>query len=134
VIDDVVRFVDVMQGAIAQSSHRRIIFFARDVIVGPIQQFLRAVKATGAIHSCIDRRMIVQILSVIDRSSLDFVDGFVDLFNGVLLFLVHVMGGSQVFQVSAGMPQIGERVQICRMPPWLVGKAHGSADRNKKHE
>ena len=37
VIDDVMGFVDVMNGAIPQASHRGIVFFARNVVVGFIQ-------------------------------------------------------------------------------------------------
>jgi hypothetical protein len=36
--------------------------------------------------------------------------------------------------MGARVPQVGERVQVCGMPSWFVGKAHGSADSNKKHE
>jgi hypothetical protein len=61
VIDDAVRFVDVLQSAIPQTAHGRIVFLACDVIVSFIQQFQRAVVAAGAVHSGIDRRMIVQI-------------------------------------------------------------------------
>jgi hypothetical protein len=134
VIDDAMRFVDVMKGAIPKTPHGRVIFFPGDVIVSFIQQLLRAVKAAGAPHLCVDRRMIVQILAVVNRSPLNFVDGFVDLVNGVLFFFVHVMGGSQVLQMSAGVPQIGKRVQVRRMPSRFVGKAQSSADSNKKHE
>jgi hypothetical protein len=78
--------------------------------------------------------MIVQILAVVDRSSLNFVDSFVDLVNGVLFFFVHVMGGSEVLEMGAGVPQIGKCVQVCRMPSRFVAKAEGSADSYKKHE
>jgi hypothetical protein len=47
--------------------------------------------------------MIVQILAVVDRGQLDFCDGLVDLVDRMLFFLVHVMSGSQVLQMSAGV-------------------------------
>jgi hypothetical protein len=122
VIDDAVRFVDVPDGAIAQTTHRRVIFFTGDIVVRFVQQFQRAMIAAGAFHVRIDRRVIVQILAVINGSPLDFVDGFVNLFDGVLFFFVHVMGGSQVLQVSARVPQVGKRMQVCRMPSRFVGK------------
>jgi hypothetical protein len=134
VIDDAMRFVDVMKGTIPKPPHGRVIFFPGDVIVSFIEQFHRAVKAAGAVHPYVDWRMIVQILAVVDRSPLNFVDGFIDLVNGVLFFFVHVMGGSQILQMSAGMPQISKRVQICRMASRFVGKANSSAQSNKKHE
>jgi hypothetical protein len=128
------RFVDVMKGAVPKPTHGWIIFFAGDVIVSFIQQFHRAVKAAGAIHACIDRRMIVQVLAVVNRSPLNFVDGFINLVDGVFFFFVHVMGGSQVFQMSARVPQVSERVQISRMPSRFVGESQGGADSNKKHD
>jgi hypothetical protein len=133
-IDDAVRFVDVLQSAIAQTAHGRVIFFPCDVIVSFIQQFQRAVVAAGAVHSGIDWRMIVQTLAVVDGSALDFVNGSVNLRNGVLFFPVHVMSGSQVLQVSARVPQVGKRVQISRMPSRFVGKAQSGAESNKKHK
>jgi hypothetical protein len=133
-IDYVVRFVDVMDGAIPQAAHGWIVFLACDVIVRSIQQFQRAVVAAGAVHSGIDRRMVVQILSIPNGSLLDFVDGFVDLLNGVFFFLVHVMRGRQVLQMGAGMAQVGEGMQVRRMPSWFVGESEGSADSDKKHD
>jgi hypothetical protein len=134
VIDDAVSFIDVMNGAITQAAHRGIVFFPGDVVVSFIQQFLGAVEAAGAVHAGIDRRMIVQILAVINRSALDFFDGFIDFVDGVLFFFIHVMGGGKVCQVSAGMAQIGERVQICRMPSWFIGKTYSCAKGNNNRK
>jgi hypothetical protein len=78
--------------------------------------------------------MIVQILAVIDRSSLNFIDGFVDLVNCVLFFFVHVISGRWVLQVSAGVPKIGKGVQVCRMSSRLVSKTHSGAKSNEKRE
>jgi hypothetical protein len=133
-IDDAMRFVDVLQSAIPQTAHGRVIFFPCDVIVSFIQQLQRAVVAAGAVHSGIDRRMIAQVFAVVDGSALDFVDGSVNFCNGVLFFFVHVMSGSQVLQVSARVAQIRERVQVCRMPSRFVGKAQGGADSDNKHK
>ena len=133
-IDHAVRFIDVVEGAIAQSTHCRIIFFAGDIVVRFIQQFHRAVVSAGPVHMRIDRRMIVQILAVVDRGALDLSNGFVDFFNGVLFLFVHVMRWRQVLQVSARVPQIAQRVQISRMPSWFVSEAYRRADGNKKRE
>jgi hypothetical protein len=131
VIDDAVRFVDVMDGAIPQTPYRGIILFAGDVVVGSIQQFHCAMEAAGAIHSGIDRRMIAQVLAIPNRSSLDFIDSFVDLFNGMAFFFVHVISRSHVFQVGAGVPQVGEGVQVSRMPSRFVGKGQSGAGGDK---
>jgi hypothetical protein len=133
-IDDAVGFVDVVQGAIAKTAHRRVIFFPGNVIVSFVQEFHRAVKAAGPVHAGIDRRMIVQILAVVNRGPLDFVDGFVDLVNGVLFFLVHVIGGRQVFEMSAGVAQVRERVQVSRMPSGFVGESECGTESDQKHD
>jgi hypothetical protein len=122
VIDDAMGFVDVVNSAIAQTPHCRIIFLARDIVVRFVEQLRRAVVAAGAVHSSIDWRMIVYILAIVNRSVLNLPDGFVDLVNGMLFLFVHVMSGSQVLQVSARMAQIGERVQVCGMPSRFVSE------------
>ena len=93
-IDDVVGFVDVKKSAIAKTPNGGVIFFSGDVIVSLVQKFLRTTESARAVHSRIDRRMIAQVLAVVNRGTLDFVDSFVDLVYGVLLLLVHVMRGS----------------------------------------
>jgi hypothetical protein len=134
VFDDVVGFVDVLESAVAQAAHGRIILLPGDIIVSFIQQFQRAVVAAGAIHSRIYRGMIVQVLAVVNCGALDFIDGPVNFFNGVLFLFFHVMGGRQVFQVSAGMAQVGKRMQVCRMSSRFVGKADSGAESHKKHK
>ncbi len=128
------RFINVMEGAVAETAYGWIILFACDVVVRFVQQFQSAMKAAAAFHLRIDRRMIVQILAIPNRSPLDFVDGLIDLFDGVLFFFIHVIGGGQVFQMSARMPQVGKRVQVCRMPSRLVSEGERGADSHKKRE
>jgi hypothetical protein len=134
VIDDAVGFVDVVDGAIAKAAHGRIIFFPGDVIVSFIQKFHRAVKAAGPVHMGVDRRMIVQILAVVNRGALDFVDGFVDLANGMLFFFVHVMSGRKVFEMSASVAQVRERMQVSRMPSGFVGESGCSTKSDQKRD
>ncbi len=91
-------------------------------------------KTAGAIQVRIDLRMVVQILAVIDGGVLDFADGFVDFFDGVLLFVVHVLGCGELAQMGAGMAQVSESVQIGGMPSGFVGEGQGSAKSDHKHE
>jgi hypothetical protein len=42
------------------------------------------VETAAPIEARINRRMVVQILAVIDGGFLDFVDGFIDFVNGFL--------------------------------------------------
>jgi hypothetical protein len=133
-VDDAVGFVDVVDGAIAQAPDGRIIFLAGNVVMRLVEQFEGAVKAAGAIHVRIDGRMVVQILAVVDGGALDFVDRFVDFLNGVLLFVVHMLGRRQLAEVSARVPQVSESVQVGGMPSRFVSERQGGANGNNKHE
>jgi len=134
VVDDAVGLVDVMDGAIAQTADGRVIFFAGNIVVRLVEQFQRAVKAASALHVGVDRRMVFKVLAVINRGVLDFPDGFVDLFDGVLFFAVHMLGRRQLAEVGARVPQVGERVQVSRMSSRFVGESQSGADGDKKHE
>jgi hypothetical protein len=133
-IDDAMSFIDVVQGSITKTAYGRVIFFSGNVIVSFIQKFHGAVEAAGPVHMRIDRRVIVQVLAVVNRRSFDFVDGFVDLVDGVFFFFVHVMSGCQVFQVSASVAEIGERVQVSRMSSGFVGECECGAESDHKHD
>jgi hypothetical protein len=134
VIDDAVCFIDVLERAISQPAYGWIIFFAGDIVVRLVQQLQSAMKAPSAIHVGIHGRMIAQILTIINRSPFNFVNGSVDLGDGVLFFFVHVIGGGRVLQMSARMAKVGERVQVGRMPSRFVSKGNRGANREKKHE
>jgi hypothetical protein len=133
-IDDAMGLVDVVQGSVAKTANGRVVFFPGNVIVSFVQEFHGAVIAAGAIHVRIDRRVIVQVLAVVNRRSFDFVDGFVDLVDGVFFFFVHVMSGCQVFQVSASVAEIGERVQVSRMSSGFVGECECGTESDHKHD
>jgi hypothetical protein len=110
VIDDAMRFIDVMNGAIAQTADGRIVFFAGNIVVRFVEQFQGTVKAAFAVHVGIDRRMVIQILAIIDGGVLDLTNGFVDLLNGVLFFIVDTIGRREAAQVGARVTKVGERV------------------------
>jgi hypothetical protein len=133
-IDDVVRFVDVAEGAIAQTAHRWIIFFAGDIVVRLVEQFQGAVIAASAIYVRIDRRVIIQILAIVNRSVLDLCDGFVDFFDGVIFFPIHAAGPCSTLQVSAGVAQVGEGVQVGRMPSRFIGEGQSGAGSNNEQQ
>jgi hypothetical protein len=134
VIDDAVGFVDVVDGAIAQTADGRIIFFAGNIVVRLVEQFESAVKAASAVHVGVDRRMVFQVLAVINCGMLDFADGLIDFFDGVLFFTVHVFGGGELAEVSTRVAQVGERMQVSRMTSGFVGERESGADGDKKYE
>src|ERR1700735_2787435 len=130
VIDDAMSLVDMMDRAIAQTADGRIIFFAGDVVVRLVQQFQGAVEASPAVPVGVDRRMVVQVLTVINRGVLDFADRLVDLVDGVLFFAVHMFGRRHLTQMRARMTQISESMQVGRMPSRFVGESHDGAEGN----
>jgi hypothetical protein len=134
VFDDAVRCVNVLEGAMLQSMGKLVVFFFRDVVMRTVKQFERSVIAASVSEVIIDRRMVVQILAIVNRSSLDLIDGFVDLGNGVIFFSIHPMGPCLAFQVSARVAQVGEGVQVCRMSSRFIGEAQRGADGNKKYD
>jgi hypothetical protein len=134
VIDDAMGFVDMMEGAIAQAADGRIIFFAGDIVVGLVEQFQRTVEAASAVHVGVDRRMVVQVLAVINRGMLDLPDGLIDLVDGVLFFAVHMFGVRQLTQMGARMSQIGQRMQVGRMFSRFVSETQSGADGKNKYE
>ena len=107
VFDDVVRFIDVLQGATTQPVGKTVIFLFRDVVMCPIEQFKRPMVAAPAFYVRIDRRMVIQILAIIDRSALDLVDSFVDLSDGVIFFPIHPAGPRPALQMSARVAEVG---------------------------
>jgi len=129
-IDDAMGFVDVMERTVAQTARRGIIFLAGDIVVRLVEQFQRTVIATLTAHMSIDRGMIIQVLAVINRSVFDLSDGAVNFVDGALFFVIDAVGRREPVQVSPGVTQVGQRVQVCRMPPWFVGP--GQCGRNGK--
>jgi hypothetical protein len=128
VIDDVVRFVDMLQSAVTQSVSKCVVVFFGEIAMRLVEQFERSVIAARASEVGIDWGMIIQILPVIDRGVLDFSNGLVDLGDGVLFLAIHMRGVSLVFQMRAGMAQVGQGVQVGRMSSRLVGKGQCGTD------
>jgi hypothetical protein len=131
-IDNAMSLVDVMDGAIAQTADGRIIFFAGDVVVRLVQQFQRTVEAAPAVHVGVDRRMVFEVLSVINRGMLDLADRLIDLVDGVLFFAVHMFSRSHLAQMRARMAQISESMQVSRMPSRFVSESHYGTEGNNR--
>ena len=82
-----VRLINVTQSALLQSLGGGIVFFTRYVIVSLIDEVQRLVQTPAPIQVCVHGSMVVQILAVIDRGLLDFIDRVVDFVDGVLFLL-----------------------------------------------
>lgn len=109
------RLVDVLQRSHLQPLRKAIVLFTRDIVVSLVDQFDSAMQAARPVEPGINRWVIVQMLAVVDRSPLDVADGLVD-FMDRFLFLLPQFSMSGAFQVGSCVPQIGQGVQICRMP------------------
>ena len=108
--------VDVPQRPVAQVAHFRIVFFAVDVGMRLLQCLDRPEQA-AAVLSHIDIRMVVDVLPVIDRSTLDLVNRCIDLLNGHIFTRIDPPVARLVIQKPARGAQIRQRMQIAWMPP-----------------
>jgi hypothetical protein len=90
---------------------KRIVLFVRDVLVGLLKQLFCAVQPSGMVHSGVHRRVIVQVLAIINRGPLDFINRFVNLVNGFLLLFLE-RPTVLVLQLSAGGAQVRQRMKI----------------------
>jgi hypothetical protein len=93
-----------------------------------VQQLQGAVITAFVPKVGVDRGMIIQVLPIINRSALDFADGLIDLGDGVIFFPIHAAGPCPLLQMSTGVAQVGEGVEVCRM---LIGKAQRGAGSSK---
>jgi hypothetical protein len=134
VLDNVVRLIDMSQRAAAQSMSIPVIFFFLDVAMRTVKKFERSPISACVSKMRIHRWVVVQVLPVVDRSTLDFSNGLVDLRDGMFLLPIHPLGGRHAFQVGASMAQVGERVQIGRMSSRFVCKGQRGAERNQECE
>jgi hypothetical protein len=112
--DVAVGLVDVLEGALLETLREGVVFFPRDIVVCFVEQFDCAVQTTGPVHAGIDGHVIVDVFAVIDGGFLDFGDGVVDFVDG-FLFLLAQFAVIGALQMSAGVAQIGERVEISRV-------------------
>ena len=134
VFDNAVRFVDMFQGAMPQSMGKLVTFFFRDVVMRLVKQFERPVVAASVSEMRIDRRMVIQILTIVNRRVLDLGDGFVDLGDGVIFLSIHPAGPCLALQMSPRMAQVGEGVEVCGMPSRFIGEGQCGAESKKQRD
>jgi len=82
-----VRLVNVTQRALLQALRKPVVLFLCNILMRLVQKLQRAVQPPGPIHVGINGRVIVQVLSVVDRSLLDLFDGLIDFMNGIFFFV-----------------------------------------------
>ena len=82
-----VGLVNVAHRPLLQALRKLVVLFSRYILMRLVQKLQRSVQPPGPVQVGINRRMIVQILPVIDCSLLDFPDGCVDFMDGVFFFV-----------------------------------------------
>jgi hypothetical protein len=112
--DVIMRLVDVPHRPLLQALRKAIVLFLRDIAVGFVDQFKSAMSAARRVELGVNRRVIVQILTVVNPSLLDVANGVVD-FTDRFPFLFPQGIVVRGFEVGSCEPQIGKGVQISRM-------------------
>lgn len=97
--------VNVPEGALLQALREAVVFLMRNVPVRFIEKFLSAMQTAGTVQSGVHWRVVVEVLAVVNRSPLNFVDSFVDLVNG-FLFLLAMRAAVRTLQMGARVTQI----------------------------
>lgn len=111
---EMARGVEVAEDARLKTSRGWIVFLSRAVAVSFVQQVERLVEAIGPAEAGVDRRMVVEVLAVVDRGVLDFVDRGVDFVDGVILIAFGAVV-ARAFQIRASQAKVRERVHVKRM-------------------
>lgn len=130
-VDFVHGLVDVAEGPLLETLGEGVVFFASNILVGFVEKLPGAMEAAGVIEAGVHGRMIVEILAVINRGLLDFVDGGVDLLNGLPLF------GAERTRVAMGEmrasgAQVGQSVEIGWMA--ILRRCVPRREREKKRQ
>jgi hypothetical protein len=114
-VDVVMGAVDVVQDAGLEAAGFGIVFFMGYVLMGLADQVAGLVQMTAPGEMRVDRFVFVDVLTVVDGSLFDFVDGLVDFFDGLMLFDVNRAAVGTMLEMGARVPQVGESVEICGM-------------------
>src|SRR5271169_6090720 len=100
--------VNVIEGAVAESTGRGYVFGTGEVVMRLAEQSFRIVETICAGQVCIDRRMVAQIFAVIDGSTLDLADSSVDLLDRPRFAIIHAAIRPQLIKICAGKTEIAQ--------------------------
>jgi hypothetical protein len=114
IVDPVDGLVDVFKGTLLEALGEAVVFLVRDILMSFFEELFGAMEAAGVINSRVNRRMIVQVFSIIDGSLFDFSNGFIDLVNGVF-FLFSQLATVMLLKVRASRTEVRQGVKVRRM-------------------
>jgi len=106
-VDVVMRTIDVLENASLEAAGFGIVFFLRYVVMGLVQEVAGLVQVSAPGQVRVDRFMLVDVFAIVDRGFLDFIDGVINLLDGVLFFDVDGGAIGAMLQVGPGVAQIG---------------------------
>src|ERR1035441_927851 len=106
--------LNVASGGGAPGGGIAIVLFARKITEGGIEQVHGLAEAAFPAGANIDGRMVVDVLAIVDGGAPGFIDGAVNLFDGVALIAHHVAPIGPIEQ-GAGIAQIADGVQVVRV-------------------
>lgn len=104
------------KGTLLEALGKAIIFFMGDVLMGFLEQFFGAVKAAGVVQARVHRRVIIQVLAIVNRCLFDFANGVIDRVNGFFFLMAQFAVAPTDFQVGASRAQIGKSMKVSGMP------------------
>ena len=116
-LDVAMSFIDVMDGSRLKTLCKGVVLFLGNVAVGFVDEFESPVETAAPVETCIHGRMILDILPIIDRGFLDFVDGLIDFVDG-MLFLVTQFTAVGALQMGASVAEIRQSVKI----RWMLSR------------
>ena len=106
---------------ITQPARDRIVLFTRHIRVHFAQQLQRLMQAAAAIVRRVHRRMILDILAVIDGGVLDLTDRSINFRNGdIFMSTDRRIAGSMLFH-PARRAQVRQGVQVERVLARHIG-------------
>ena len=101
-LNGAVSFVDVMDGLVAKTARRLVMFTVCHIAMRTSDGLQGAVKSTRNGPFGLNRRMHIQIFPVLASGIFDHSNGFVDFVEGKVLVMFHGLR-RVVFEQSAGV-------------------------------
>jgi len=121
-LDVVDRVVDVLERAALEALGDVVGLALLDVGARGAQELEGVLEATAPLEAGVDRRVLADILAVVDRGLLDLADRGVDLADRLLLVpLGLAVVAARTLEVGARVAQVAQRVQDSR--PMTIASA-----------